>query len=325
MAVLNGAAPYGTLKDCSNHEGDGLKISGCRQRWLGAIAGLAAVVGLSGCSLATKMVANSLSSGGSTLNSDNDPQLVREAAPFALKTYESLLESVPKHVPLLIATCRGFTSYAYGFLATDADEIRYKDRPAAKAIDERTLNMYMRAHGYCARALEVRFKGVTEMLLKDPSNALTKAKKEDVELLYWSAASWGLAMAMNPDTLAIDFPAVRAMAERALALDETWWDGALHELMITLDSQELLGGSQEAARKHYARAVELQKGLSPGPHLALAMGVSVARQDRAEFEKLMNMALAVNPDAHPSERLVTLTLQRRARFLLEQVEDLFLK
>ena len=290
-----------------------------------AIAGLLAAVCLSGCSLATKMVANSLTSSGSTLNSDNDPEFIRDAAPFGLKTYESLLESLPKHVPLLVATCRGFTSYAYGYLAMDADAIRHTDRPAAKAIDERALNMYLRAHGYCQRALEERFKGVTAMLLKDPANALTKAKKEDVELLYWSAASWGLAMAMNPDTLAIDFPAVRAMAERALALDETWWHGALHELMITLDSQELLGGSHENARKHFERAVELQKGLSPGPYLSLAMGVSVARQDRAEFEKLLKMALAVNPDANPSERLVTLLLQRRAKLLLDQVDYLFLK
>ena len=298
-----------------------MKISG----WGRLFAGLAAAVCLSGCSLATKMVANSLTSGSSTLNSDNDPELIRDAAPFGLKTYETLLESLPKHVPLLVATCRGYTSYAYGFLAMDADAIRYKDRAAAKAIDERTLNMYLRAHGYCARALEERFKGVTEMLLKDPANALPKAKKDDVELLYWSAASWGLAMALNPDTLAIDFPAVRAMAERALALDETWWNGALHELMITLDSQELLGGSQENARKHYERALELQKGLSPGPYLSLAMGVSVARQDRAEFEKLLNLALAVNPDANPSERLVTVLMQRRAKFLLDQVEYLFLK
>lgn len=271
------------------------------------------------------MVANSMTSGSSSLNADNDPELVRDAAPFALKTYESLLESLPKHVPLLIATCRGFTSYAYGFLATDAEQVRATDRAAAKAIDERTLNMYLRAHGYCQRALEEEFKGATEQLLKDPANALTKAKKDDVELLYWSAASWGLAMALNPDTLAIDFPAVRTLAERAIALDESWWNGALHELMITLDSQELLGGSQENARKHFERAVELQKGLSPGPYVSLAMGVSVARQDRAEFEKLMNMALAVDPDAKPSERLVTILLQRRARALVAQTDFLFLK
>ena len=289
------------------------------------IVALVAGVLLSGCSLATKMVANSLSAPSTSINSDNDPELVREAVPFALKTYESLLETLPNHGPLLLAACRGFTSYAYGFLATDADLIRYKDRAAAKAIDERVLNMYLRAHGYCGRALEERFKGVTEMLLKEPAKALTKAKKEDVELLYWSAASWGLAMSLNPDTLAIDFPAVRALTDKALELDESWYNGALHELSIVLDSQELLGGSQENARKHFARAVELQKGLSPGPYVSLAMGVSVARQDRAEFEKLMNMALAVDPNANPSERLVTILLQRRAKALLEQADFLFLK
>lgn len=298
-------------------------------RWVRLVGGVGMVVILSGCSLisnkATKMVADTLSSGGTSMTSDNDPELVRDAVPFALKTYESLLESLPEYVPLLRATCSGFTSYAYGYLATDADEVRYTDRPAAKAIDERTLNMYLRAHGYCARALEQRFKGVTEALLRDPAAALNKAKKEDVELLYWSAASWGLAMALSPDTLAIDFPAVRALAERGMALDPTWWNGALHELMITLNSQELLGGSESEARRHFERAVELQKGLSPGPYISLAMGVSVARQDRAEFERLMQAALAVDPEANPTERLTTLLLQRRARILLDQVDYLFLK
>lgn len=298
-------------------------------RWMRAVGGVVMVVTLSGCSLisnkATKMVADTLSAGGTSMTSDNDPDLVREAVPFGLKTYESLLESIPKHVPLLRATCSGFTSYAYGYLATDADLVRYTNREAAKAIDERALKMYMRAHGYCQRALEVRFKGSTQALLIDPANALTKAKKEDVELLYWSAASWGLAMALSPDTLAIDFPAVRAMAERGLALDPGWWNGALHELMITLNGQELLGGSQDEARRHFDRAVALQKGLSPGPYISLAMAVSVPRQDRAEFEKLMHAALAVDPDANPPERLTTMLLQRRARALLDQIDYLFLK
>jgi predicted anti-sigma-YlaC factor YlaD len=271
------------------------------------------------------MVADTLAASGTSMTSDNDPQLVREAVPFGLKTYESLLESLPRHVPLLRATCSGFTSYAYGYLATDADAVRYTDRPAARAIDDRTLKMYLRAHGYCQRALEVRFKGVTDALLREPETALLKARKSDVELLYWSAASWGLAMAMNPDELAIDFPAVRALAERGLALDPGWWNGALHELMITLNSQALLGGSEDEARRHFARAVQLQKGLSPGPYISLATGISVTNQDRAEFEDLLNKALAVDPDANPAERLTTLLLQQRARILLDSAEYRFLK
>ncbi|MSO48527.1 MAG: hypothetical protein EXQ49_01275 [Acidobacteria bacterium] len=300
-----------------------------KQRWVRGIECVVLAVTVSGCSLvsnkAMKMVADSLSAGGTSISSDNDPELIRAAVPFGLKTYESLLESMPTYVPLLTATCSGYASYAYGFLATDAAAVRNTDRPAAKAIDERTLNLYLRAHGYCARALEERFKGVTTRLLQNPEGALAKAKKTDVELLYWSAASWGLAMALSPDTLAIDFPAVRELTQRGLELDETWWNGALHELMVVLDSVELLGGSQERARKHFERAVEIQKGLSPGPYISFAMGVSVARQDRAEFEKLLNMALAVNPDANPPERLTTLLLQRRARHFLDQADYYFLK
>jgi predicted anti-sigma-YlaC factor YlaD len=132
-------------------------------------------------------------------------------------------------------------------------------------------------------------------------------------------------MAMNPDELAIDFPAVRALAERGLALDPGWWNGALHELMITLNSQALLGGSEDEARRHFARAVQLQKGLSPGPYISLATGISVTNQDRAEFEDLLNKALAVDPDANPAERLTTLLLQQRARILLDSAEYRFLK
>src|SRR6185369_6704634 len=60
---------------------------------LGALA-----AGAAGCSIKTmavKTVANTLSDTGDVFTRDNDPELVRDAIPFALKTYESLLESVP--------------------------------------------------------------------------------------------------------------------------------------------------------------------------------------------------------------------------------------
>ena len=296
--------------------------------WRAAVCAVA-LVSLTGCSLiskrATRMVADGLTAGGNTFTSDEDPELVRGAVPFALKTYESLLVTLPKYVPLLTATCSGFTSYAYGFLTTDAEEMRATDSAMARALDQRTLRMYLRAHGYCQRALEQRLKGITARILREPEGAFAKARKEDVELLYWSASAWGLAMALDPDTLAIDFPAVRAMAERALELDPTWENGALHELMITLDSQELLGGSQAEARRHFNRAIELQHAQRPGPYLSLALGVSVANQDRREFERLLNAALTIDPDVVPEQRLVTILLQRRAQALLDQADLLFLK
>jgi predicted anti-sigma-YlaC factor YlaD len=288
-----------------------------------------AVAASAGCGMirnkAIGMVAGTMSSGGDVFTRDDDPELVGDALPFALKLYESLLESVPRNVDLLVATCSVATQYGYAYVQTEADVVEAKDYDAAKRLRERAFKLFLRGKGYCFRALEVRWQGVTQRLIEDPATGLPKARAKDVPLLYWSAASWGAAIGLQTD-LAIDLPSVRALVERALALDEDWSRGALHEIMISLESQDAaVGGSEERARAHFKRAVELQRGLSPGPYVGLAMGVSVARQDRAEFERLMNEALAIAPEKDPSNRLVTLITQRRARALLDRIDTLFAK
>jgi predicted anti-sigma-YlaC factor YlaD len=291
-----------------------------------------AVVVLPACSIkkmAVKTVANTLSDTGDVFTRDDDPELIRDATPFALKLYESLLESVPTHVPLLVSTCGGFTQYGYAFLEAEADSLDASRRAEATALRERALKHYLRARGYCLRGIDARFgKGSSQALLQDPIAAVKKATKSDVPLLYWSAASWGAAISLGLDRpdLAVDFPTVRALADRALALDPTWNKGAIHELMISLDSlPEALGGNPERAREHFKMAVEIQKGLSPGPYVALATGIAVPAQDRSEFERLLKEALAIDPEKDPSNRLVILVTQRRARVLLERVDEKFSK
>jgi predicted anti-sigma-YlaC factor YlaD len=286
-----------------------------------------------GCALvkrkAVGMVASTLASSGDVFTRDDDLELVGDAIPFGLKLYESLLDSSPKNKDLLIATCSNFTQYGVAFLETEAivlGEAQHHDEVAR--LNGRALKLYLRAKGYCLRAMEVRFPGIGPQLLTDPVPALARAEKKDVPLLYWMAASWGSAISLGVDKpeIVIDMPTVRALAERALALDESWGKGALHEMFVSLDSlPEALGGSTARAREHFNRAVELQKGLSPGPYVALATGVAVPAQDRAEFEKLLQAALAIDPEQDPSVRLVTLVQQRRARALLDHIDTMFTK
>ena len=309
-----------------------LRLTMC-VKWL-RLAAVAVLLPLAaGCAMmqrkAVGMVADTLASSGDVFTRDDDLELVGQAIPFGLKLYESLLDSAPKNKDLLIATCSNFTQYGVAYLETEAlvlGEARHHAEVAR--LNARALKLYLRAKGYCLRAMEVRFPGITPKLLSDAASALTSAKKEDVPLLYWTAASWGSAIAQGIDKpdLAIDLPTVRALAERAIALDETWNKGALHEMFIALDSQpEALGGSPERARKHFTRAVELQRGLAPGPYVSLATGVAVPAQDRAEFESLLKQALAIDPEKEPSTRLVTLVQQRRAQALLDHIDTLFTK
>ena len=273
---------------------------------------------------AVGMVAETLASSGDVFTRDDDLELVGEAIPFGLKLYESLLDSAPTNKDLLIATCSNFTQYGVAYIETEAlvlGEAQHHDEVVH--LNARALKLYLRAKGYCERAMEVRFPGIMQKLPADPVAALAKAEKKDVPLLYWMAASWGSAIALGVDRpdLVIDMPTVRALAERAIALDETWSRGTLHEMFVSLDSlPPALGGNPERARMHFTKAVELQKGLSPGPYVALALGVAVPAQDRAEYEKLLNEALAIDPAKDPSNRLVTLVQQRRARALLDQID-----
>lgn len=291
---------------------------------------LASLILISACSLKTmavKSMANTLSESGDVFARDDDPELIRDAVPFALKTYESLLETVPEHEPLLLATCRGFTQYAFAFVQIDSEQRRYRDYAESKRVRERALRLYLRGRDYCIRALQVRFPGLHRNPTLDVDQVLARAGRKDVPLLYWTAASWGsaIALALDEPDLMIDFPVVRELLERALELEETWSAGALHEVMITIESLKLLGGSEDRAKRHFNRAVSLQNGYSPGPYVALAMGVSVANQDRAEFEGLIREALAIDPNADPNNRLATIITQDRARWLLENIDALFSK
>ena len=86
-----------------------------------------------------------------------------------------------------------------------------------------------------------------------------------------------------------------------------------------------MGGSVEEARRHYERAVELSEGLRASPYVSFAESVSLPAQNRAEFEALLRKALAVDLDAEPQSRLANRIVQRRARQLLEQSDELFLE
>jgi predicted anti-sigma-YlaC factor YlaD len=301
---------------------------------VGRLVALACAVSmLSGCALvkrkAVGMVASTLAASGDVFTRDDDLELVGQAIPFGLKLYESLLDSAPTNKDLLIATCSNFTQYGVAYLETEALTLSESTHHDEKAkLNARALKMYLRARGYCLRAMEVRFPGITAKLSSDPAAALAKANKGDVPLLYWLAASWGSAISLGLDKpeLLIDMPVVRALATRALALDPSWNKGALHEMFVSLDSlPEAMGGSPARARDHFKRAIELQGGLAAGPYVSLATGVALPAGDRAEFESLLNQALAIDPEKDPSTRLVTLVQQRRARALLDQIETLFPK
>lgn len=300
-------------------------------RWASVSLVLAILAG-SGCSLKTyaiNMVGNALASGDSVYETDDDLELVISALPFGLKLTESLLSQSPNHPGLLLTACRGFTLYSYANVHYEAQLTAETDLDRARIGRERARRLYSRAFQYCMRGMERTYPGLANALLKDSQAAVTritvKTKARDLPFLYWTAASMGLSISVSTGDAAMlaRLPEVHALLDRALVLDESWDDGALHEFKVLLAGSN--GGVPDvpAIRKHYERAVELSRGQSAGVHIAYAEAVSVRQQNRAEFMDLVKRALAVDPDAVPANRLVTILAHRRARWLSDRVNQLF--
>lgn len=293
---------------------------------------LAAALALAGCSTvkhaALDQVGNALAGSSAAWASDDDPELVREAAPFSLKLFESLIDARPRHVGLRIAAASGFTQYAYAFVEQDADFAEDASFARAEELRARARKLYLRARDHALAGLEVGHAGFAARLRATPEQAAAELDAEEIELAYWCAAPWGAAIALSKDDPAriAELPVVEALFTRALELDAEWGDGALLSAWIGLESVRAGAGADalERAEQRYRHALELCAGVQASLHVAFAEKVCVQRQDAPAFRAALEKALAIDVDAHLEYRLANVLAQRRARWLLARESDLIL-
>lgn len=285
-----------------------------------------------GCSfkrVAVNKLGDALAGGGTTFASDDDPELVKAAVPFSLKLMESLLNESPKHQGLLLAASSGFTQYSYAFVQQDAEELEGTDVAASLEKRQRARRLYLRARDYALRGLESAHPGFSNALRADALTAVRQLTRRDAPQTYWAAASWAAATVVIKDNAELinDLPIIEALMDRALALDESYDHGAIHSFLISYEMSRPSGSGDRApkSRAHFERAVELSHGQSAGPFVSLAESVALEQQNRKEFETLLNRALAIDVNARPEWRLVNLVMQRRARWLLAQEDNLIAK
>jgi len=284
--------------------------------------------GFTGCSINT-LVANALTGDGASavFTGDSDPELVRGALPFAIKMYEALLYTTPRHQGLMLTTGSLFIMYANAFVHSPADMLPFYEWEAREEALARAKQLYLRGHRILLDALEQRHRGFTAAA-RNENDMRTFARRfrpRDVPLLYWTVAG-GLA-AFSLDVfdfeLAANIPVWHVMIERAFELDPNF--GGLDEFLVLYFASlpDILGGDRERARYHFGRAMERSGWTATGALIAYARSISVPEQDFDTFEERLERVLAINPDDNPSTRLVTILDQRKARWLLYNAEDFF--
>ncbi|MBN1697421.1 MAG: TRAP transporter TatT component family protein [Spirochaetales bacterium] len=280
--------------------------------------------------LAVSVVADMLSGEESTVfTGDNDPQLIGDALPFALKLYESLLEADPDNTELLLSTGKAFCLYAFAYVVSPAEMLPDDEYEKKEAALLRAKKLYLRGRHHLMHALSILNKDFYAAFSEDNhEKALSCIKGKHLPWLYWAGAAWLGAVTTDPFDveLMIDYPVAVGFILKVVEMDESYDNGSPHELLISYYGgiPAEMGGSEEKARFHYEQALRYSEGLKAGPHLALATSVCVTRQYPREFRELLNKVLSIDVSEETENRLLNILAQQKAEWLLEHIEDFFI-
>lgn len=295
------------------------------------IASLAIVA--SGCmgKIATNMFAGALSkdNGAAVFSGDDDPELVGDALPFAIKMYESLLAGSPNNPALLLAAGKSLCMYSYAFVQSPAEQMSVSELAEKEEMLQRAKHLYLRGRDYILKAVSLRHPHFVENLTKsDFTAAFKNMTARDTSYLYWAGLSWMAAFSVDKSdvALAVDIPRAVACISKVMELKDGYGEGAAHEFFVSYYGAmpAAMGGSEAKAREHFALSIKYSNGAKVSPYLALATTVCVRNQNLPEFKTLLETALKVNINKSRGNRLVNILNQQKARWLLDHTDDYFL-
>lgn len=263
----------------------------------------------SGCSMrrmAVRSTAQIIQVGMSAYYEEDDLELARGAMASNLKLLEVLLKNEPDNIGLLEMLSQGYCGYAFMFIEDDSPG--------------RAVGFYKRGAGYGTRALEERG------LAKGNSIFHKEAGVPDVPALFWTAfckAGWIGLNRDDPDALA-ELVRVMPIVERVLELDPGYYNNSAHTIYGTYYASRprMFGGDPARAKKHFDAALGGQGNSFQMNRLMYAESYAVAVQDRELFEKLLKDVLN-GRDLVPGQRLANEAAKKKAKKLLERINELF--
>jgi hypothetical protein len=245
------------------------------------------------------------------LNQD-DPALVESGVPAYLLLLDGLISQSPDNVALLSAGAQLFALYGSRF-----------------APPERAVTLTAKARRYGERAICLAHEPACRWSGADHSRFVAELEGvggKDIGPLYSYAVSWLSHLdATSEDWTAVaELPWVEAVLERALTLDETYENGALHGYVGILDSLRppALGGKPDDAREHFERAIELSQGRD------LSIKVEYARRyarlvfDQELHDRLLTEVLDAPVEA-PLYTLFNVLAKQEAQTLLATSKEYF--
>lgn len=263
----------------------------------------------SGCSmrlLAVRSTARIMEMGMPAYTEEEDFELAEKSMASTLKLVEAFLKNDPDNPRLLEMASSGYCGYSLMFVEDESPE--------------RAAIFYKRGADYGERLLNLR------KIAEGGKLAAEKARKKDVPAVFWNAfcRAGYLQLSMdNPDAIA-GLSRIEPAAARVAELDPGYYYGGPRLLLGALygSRPKMFGGDLEKSRINFEASLKGNGGGFLMNRLVYAKTYAVQAQDRELFEKLLSEVLSA-PDSLPEQRLANGAAKRKAKRLMEKIDELF--
>lgn len=286
-----------------------------------------------GCSMnkiAADSTAHLLADGAVALDRESDLEFARDAFPASLKTLETFLINSPTNPKLQFLLTYGFNSYAYGFLEGDLEKARlHGTQEEVDRLTRRAILHYLRARYYGFKVLD--YPALEKAALAGDADRvrqhLANLEKADVPPLFWTTHAWAGAINLaqdDPDMVGA-LPVVELFLERILELDPGYKESMPRVFMATYFASRppMFGGKPEEAKVFYDKAMNAHGDENLLIPYLYARFYATQVQDRRLFNELMAKVLEADAAQYPDLRLSNEIARERARFWVQNVDELF--
>ena len=249
-----------------------------------------------------------------SLQKQTDLELLQDGAPTLLLLLDGFVTSDPDNEHLLMATTKAYGAYA---------SILYEEGQI-----ERAVNMSKKSKEYGINLLKQvpGLENINDNTLDETDQALDNISHSKVEYLFWGAYGWATWIQFQdgaPGAM-VDLPIVEQIMLRVVELDETYYYGGAHIFLGSYygSRPQMFGGKPEASRKHFERALEINKRVFLLTQVAYAKTYARLMFDRELYIKLLTEVVE-----HPmadSDMASSNTLAKiQAEKLINQVDEFF--
>ncbi|MDR2795999.1 MAG: TRAP transporter TatT component family protein, partial [Spirochaetaceae bacterium] len=257
--------------------------------------------------------------------------------PGIIKKNEAKLKKRPDDQKLILETGSYYVMEANAFVQGPASILPPEKYAERDAEYQKAKALYLRGVEILEDGLEKRQPGILQAARgaagggtadSEAPAGFEQLTAEDVPYIYWLTAGVLSAFSIDPLDLSTGMKVgeVSALIKYAYRLDPDFNDGALDDFFILYYASlpEAMGGDLALAKEHYERALEKTRGLSSGPYVSWAQAVCIPAQNFPEFKYNLSEALKINVNKNPSNKLLNVLAQRKARYLLDNADIYFI-